>query len=95
MEVIQMERSSNETHDYEIKVRGHLCGRLARAFEELQLTLTPDGHTVISGTDVDQSALFGVLIRIRDCGLPLVAVVRQKPVNGWQSCPETEEKKDV
>ena len=90
-----MERCSNETHDYKIKVRGHLCGRLARAFEELQLTLTPDGYTVISGTNVDQAALFGVLIRIRDCGLPLVAVERHEPLNECSSRPETEEKKNV
>ena len=72
-----MDGCSKENHGYRIKVRGHLSGRLARAFEELELTLSPDGCTFISGPDVDQSALFGLLNRIRDCGLTLVEVVYQ------------------
>ena len=74
-----MDGCSKENHGYRIKVRGHLSGRLARAFEELELTLSPDGCTFISGPDVDQSALFGLLIRIRDLGLTLVEVVDLGP----------------
>ena len=73
-----MEICSKRNHGYRIKVGGHLTGSLARAFEDLVLTLTPDGCTDISGIEVDQSALFGVLIRIRDCGLTLVEVAYQE-----------------
>jgi hypothetical protein len=37
-----------------------------------------NGDTVLSGALVDQTALHGVLIKIRDLGLPLVAVRRLK-----------------
>jgi hypothetical protein len=38
-----------------------------------------DGNTVISGPIADQTALHGVLQRVRDLGLPLVSVVRVGP----------------
>lgn len=77
-----VETNSRETYRYEIKVKGHVIGNRIKAFEGFQLKLTPDGHTIISGPTMDQAALFGVLIRIRDYGLPLVSVMRQEPVNG-------------
>jgi len=70
--------SLRETHQYEIKVCGHISGNRVNAFDGLELTLTPEGYTVLSGPAMDQAALFGILIRIRDSGLPLVAVVRQE-----------------
>ena len=53
-----------------IKVRGRLDADWADYFENL--TLTIDGEfTLISGTVEDQSALHGILAKIRDLGLPL------------------------
>ncbi len=44
-------------------------------------TITPgtDGTTVLHGAVVDQSALHGVLARVRDIGLPLISVARVEP----------------
>jgi hypothetical protein len=42
----------------------------------MEVTLTEDGITVISGTVADQSALHGLLAKVRDLGLPLVSVQR-------------------
>jgi hypothetical protein len=71
-----METRSKDNHDYEIKICCHLSGRRARMFEGLKVTQTPDGHTSISGKGIDQAALFGILIRIRDSGIPLLSVNR-------------------
>jgi hypothetical protein len=65
------------TH-YEIRIEGHLGASWASWFEGLDLRHAENGETVLSGTLVDQSALHGVLMRIRDLGLPLVAVSRVK-----------------
>lgn len=65
-----------DTHDYRIRVRGHLDERWFRWFEGLTIRLTPDGETIITGMALDQAALHAMLDRIRDLGLELVAVQR-------------------
>jgi hypothetical protein len=60
---------------YEIRVAGHLSANWAARFEGLSMRHEPEGETVLSGT-LDQAALHGVLIRIRDLGLKLVSVNR-------------------
>ena len=59
---------------YEIVVEGHLDANRYGWFEGMQLSNQPDGTTRITGSVMDQSALFGLLIRIRDLGLPLISV---------------------
>jgi hypothetical protein len=61
---------------YEIRLRGHLDPRWASWFDDLAVTHDTDGTTVLSGYVVDQSALHGLLHKVRDIGLPLVSVVR-------------------
>lgn len=63
----------NAPEMYEIRVNGHISESLGRQFEGLSLRHEPDGNSVLSGM-LDQSALHGVLIKIRDLGLKLVAV---------------------
>jgi hypothetical protein len=43
-------------------------------FEGLTLTLEKDGDTLLTGPVVDQAALHGLLNKVRDLGLPLLAV---------------------
>jgi hypothetical protein len=61
---------------YEIRVEGHLGTSWATWFEGLDIRHEENGETVLSGVIVDQTALHGVLMKIRDLGLPLVAVRR-------------------
>lgn len=62
--------------EYEICVKGHLDQRRMRWFEGLDVSNRPNGETIISGPIMDQAALYGVLNRIRDLGLPLLFVKR-------------------
>ena len=61
---------------YEIRIQGHISDSWASWFEDLCLHHAKNGQTVLCGPLVDQAALHGVLIRIRDLGLPLVSVNR-------------------
>ena len=60
---------------YEIRVAGRLdAAHWAQVFAGMQLTVTPDGDTVLVGHFPDQAALYGLLAKLRDLALPLTAV---------------------
>ena len=64
---------------YQIVVKGHLDSEWSDWFDGLTITLVDNGETILSGPIVDQTALHGVLIKIRDLGLPLLSLVRIEP----------------
>jgi hypothetical protein len=70
---------ANEAGRYEIRLKGHLDNRWASWFDGLTLTTCSDGTTTIRGIVVDQSALHGLLQKVRDIGLPLISVIRVEP----------------
>ena len=57
-----------------IRIRGHLPDRYVERFEGMQVTKLAKGETLISGEIGDQAQLFGLLIRIRDLGIPLLEI---------------------
>ena len=59
---------------YQIKIKGHLGHRWTDWFEGLTVTLEENGDTLLTGTVVDQAALYGLLKRVRDLGIPLLSV---------------------
>ncbi len=60
---------------YEIRVAGHLDQRWSAWFDGLMLTY--DGNTtILRGALADEAALHGVLIKVRNLALPLLAVRR-------------------
>jgi ABC-type multidrug transport system ATPase subunit len=61
---------------YQIRVRGQLRGSWSEWFEDLALRAEGNGEMVLSGPIVDQAALYGVLTKLRDLGLPLLSVNR-------------------
>ncbi len=71
--------TANEAGRYEIRLKGQLESRWAAWFDGLTLTNCNDGTTVIHGPVVDQSALHGLLQKVRDLGLPLISVTRVEP----------------
>ena len=64
---------------YEIRLRGHLDSHWAAWFDGMTLIRRSDGTTVLDGTLVDQAALYGLLSKLRDLGLPLLSVTRTDP----------------
>jgi hypothetical protein len=59
---------------YQIRVKGYLDQERSSWFDGLTITHNEQGETILSGTIVDQAALFGVLLKIRDLGLLLLEV---------------------
>jgi hypothetical protein len=64
---------------YAIRIQGHLDDRWAAWFGGLTLTREDNGDTLLTGPVVDQAALHGLLRKVRDVGLPLLAVMRIEP----------------
>jgi len=60
---------------YQIKVRGKLSSNWSDWFDGISIT-AEGAVTTITGNIPDQSALHGLLARIRDLGLPLISVER-------------------
>ena len=59
---------------YHIRVKDHLDDHWSDWFGGLTISNEADGEAVLAGPLADQAALHGVLIKIRDLGLPLIAV---------------------
>src|ERR671933_1879865 len=64
---------------YAIRLKGHLDDRWAAWFGGLTLTREDNGTTLLTGPVVDQAALHGLLRKVRDGGMPLLAVMRIEP----------------
>ena len=66
---------SGKSEYYQIRVKGRLERRWEHWFDGLRLSIDHD-TTLLEGSLVDQAALYGVLLKIRDLGLPLLSVQR-------------------
>jgi hypothetical protein len=62
---------------YQIRVRGHLDQRLLHWLHDAQVVNQPNGEAVLTTTLADQTELYSVLIKMRDLGLPLIALHEQ------------------
>jgi hypothetical protein len=72
---MKTQRTKNAPKLYEIRVAGHLSTNWAARFEGLSIRNEAEGETVLSGP-LDQAALHGVLVKIRDLGLNLISINR-------------------
>jgi hypothetical protein len=64
---------------YQIRLEGHLDSQWTDWFEGLTLTQEDNGDTLLTGPVVDQAALYGLLRKVRDLGIPLLLVTRIEP----------------
>jgi hypothetical protein len=61
---------------YEIRVEGQLDEHWSAWFDGMTMTMEENGETILAGPVPDQPALYGVLAKVRDLGLPLLSVKR-------------------
>jgi hypothetical protein len=70
---------------YRIEIQGRLGEGWSSWFDGMAITVESGDNgeiiTVLNGTVVDQVALYGVLARIRDLGLPLLLVQRMSEIS--------------
>ncbi len=63
---------------YQIRVQGHLRPEWSEWFDDMTIAHETNGATALSGPVADQAALHGLLIKVRDLGLELIAVNREE-----------------
>jgi hypothetical protein len=64
----------SEPVTYHMRVLGHLDQHWSAWFNGMTIMHEPGGTILISGTIIDQSALYGLLSKARDLGLTLLSV---------------------
>ncbi len=72
---------------YHIIVKGSLDNRWAGWFDGFILAPLGKDATLLRGRVADQAALYGVLGKINNLGLPLVLVARVDPGEAGERCP--------
>lgn len=66
----------SDTPIYNITIKGHLGDEWAHWFGDATITLNDDGDTLLTCALIDQAALYGVLRKVRDLGMPLLEVTQ-------------------
>lgn len=59
---------------YQIRVKGHLDANWSEWLDGFAISREEDGTTLLTGTVIDQTALYGLLIKMRDLGLSIILV---------------------
>ena len=81
---------SSQPTMYQIRIKSHLGPEWTDWFEGLTITLEEDGNTLLTGSMLDQAALYGLLKKVHDLGLLLVSV---NPVQFHQNPLQTDSKR--
>lgn len=72
---------------YAIRIRGHLDGDWADWFDGFACTNLPNGEAILTGPVADQAALHGLLARLRDLNVTLLAVNPLPEPEGGEPTP--------
>jgi len=71
----------DEPARYQIRVKGTLDESWSAWFDGLEIIAHVDQETILAGPVVDQAALHGILVKIHNLGLPLLALLREMEGN--------------
>jgi hypothetical protein len=74
---------------YCIRVKGQMGPEWSEWFGGMTITSDETNETLLSGQVVDQAALYGILNKIRDLGLPLLSLLREAPNGSELKAPRT------
>jgi hypothetical protein len=74
---------------YRLRVSGHLDEHWSAWFGGLTLTHEDDGTTILGGVVADQAELHGLLAKVRDLGVILLAVSITDPSEPSARGPKT------
>ncbi|MBK7451304.1 MAG: DUF4386 domain-containing protein [Anaerolineales bacterium] len=77
-----MQKVKAMSQEYQIRIEGHLGSQWRDWFDGFSITLEADGKTLLSGPVPDQPALYGLLRKVRDLGMPLVSVNQVYSIKG-------------
>jgi len=77
---------------YEIRVEGCLPSGWTDWFEGLSVRPAENGTTLLTGSVPDQAALYGLLKKVRDLGMPLISVQRVSFPQTQPRCSKKEKK---
>ena len=69
-------REFDKPATYQVRVKGNLDHRWSDWFDGFSIEPQPDDETVLAGLVPDQAALYGILIKLHNLGLPLLCVKR-------------------
>jgi hypothetical protein len=72
---INSEMNPGQPMVYQIRIKGHLGREWTDWFGGLAITALDNGETLLTGSVVDQAALYGLLKKVRDVAMPLISVV--------------------
>jgi hypothetical protein len=73
--------SETKTKVYCIRIKEWIDSHWTSWLGDLSMEHTPAGETLIVGPIIDQSALHGILTRLRDMNLTLISVT---PIECWE-----------
>ena len=60
----------------EIRIQKRINADWSEWFDGFEISYTDQGETILTGTVADQAALYGLIAKLRDLGLPLLSVNR-------------------
>ena len=58
----------------EIRVKGEMDKHWSQWFQDFEIIENKDGETILRGEAKDQAALYGLIAKLRDLGITLIAV---------------------